>query len=47
MASGKSPIAHHPDAELHVFPNCGHRVMIEQKAARESGAGVPGQKDES
>jgi pimeloyl-ACP methyl ester carboxylesterase len=25
-----------PDAELHVFPNCGHWVMIEQKAAWES-----------
>jgi pimeloyl-ACP methyl ester carboxylesterase len=25
-----------PHAELHVFPNCGHWVMIEQKAAWES-----------
>ncbi|MFE1950073.1 MULTISPECIES: alpha/beta fold hydrolase [Streptomyces] len=25
-----------PDAELHVFPDCGHWVMIEQKAAWES-----------
>ncbi|MFF3494528.1 alpha/beta fold hydrolase [Streptomyces sp. NPDC002795] len=25
-----------PDGELHVFPNCGHWVMIEQKAAWES-----------
>ncbi|RAY13353.1 alpha/beta hydrolase [Actinomadura craniellae] len=25
-----------PDVELHVFPNCGHWVMIEQKAAWES-----------
>ena len=25
-----------PDAELHVFPHCGHWVMIEQKAAWES-----------
>ncbi len=25
-----------PNAELHVFPNCGHWVMIEQKAAPES-----------
>ena len=25
-----------PDAELHVFPNCGHWVMIEQKQAFES-----------
>ncbi len=27
-----------PNAELHVFPNCGHWVMIEQKAAFESTA---------
>jgi pimeloyl-ACP methyl ester carboxylesterase len=27
-----------PNAELHVFPNCGHWVMIEQKAAFESAA---------
>ena len=27
-----------PDAELHVFPNCGHWVMIEQKQAFESTA---------
>ncbi|TQS24974.1 alpha/beta fold hydrolase [Microbispora sp. KK1-11] len=25
-----------PDVEVHVFPNCGHWVMIEQKAAWES-----------
>ncbi|GAA1297568.1 alpha/beta hydrolase [Planotetraspora silvatica] len=25
-----------PDAELHIFPDCGHWVMIEQKAAWES-----------
>jgi pimeloyl-ACP methyl ester carboxylesterase len=25
-----------PDAELHVFPNCGHWVMIEQQAAWEA-----------
>ena len=25
-----------PDAELHVFPHCGHWVMVEQKAAWES-----------
>ncbi|WP_235736560.1 alpha/beta fold hydrolase [Nocardioides alcanivorans] len=25
-----------PDAEVHVFPNCGHWVMIEQKAAWEA-----------
>ncbi|WP_067179431.1 alpha/beta fold hydrolase [Microtetraspora niveoalba] len=25
-----------PDVELHIFPNCGHWVMIEQKAAWES-----------
>ena len=25
-----------PDAELHIFPKCGHWVMIEQKAAFES-----------
>lgn len=25
-----------PDVELHVFPNCGHWVMIEQKAAWEN-----------
>ncbi|MFC4059142.1 alpha/beta fold hydrolase [Planomonospora corallina] len=25
-----------PDVELHVFPNCGHWVMIEQRAAWES-----------
>jgi len=27
-----------PDAELHVFPNCGHWVMIEQKQAFEATA---------
>jgi len=27
-----------PNAELHVFPNCGHWVMIEQKQAFESTA---------
>jgi 2-hydroxy-6-oxonona-2,4-dienedioate hydrolase len=25
-----------PEVELHVFPNCGHWTMIEQKAAWES-----------
>ena len=25
-----------PNAELHVFPNCGHWVMIEQKQAFEA-----------
>jgi 2-hydroxy-6-oxonona-2,4-dienedioate hydrolase len=25
-----------PQAELHVFPNCGHWVMIEAKAAWEA-----------
>ena len=31
-----------PRAELHVFPDCGHWAMIEQKAAFESrGAGLP------
>ena len=25
-----------PDVEVHVFPNCGHWVMIEQKAAWEA-----------
>ena len=25
-----------PDVELHVFPNCGHWTMIEQKTAWES-----------
>jgi len=25
-----------PNAELHVFPKCGHWAMIEQKAAFES-----------
>jgi 2-hydroxy-6-oxonona-2,4-dienedioate hydrolase len=24
-----------PDVEVHIFPNCGHWVMIEQKAAWE------------
>jgi pimeloyl-ACP methyl ester carboxylesterase len=30
------PIRSIPNAELHVFPNCGHWVMIEQKEAFES-----------
>ncbi len=37
-----------PDAELHVFPDCGHGVMIEQKAARESAVlAFPARKDQS
>jgi 2-hydroxy-6-oxonona-2,4-dienedioate hydrolase len=30
------PLRTIPDVELHVFPNCGHWVMIEQQAAWES-----------
>ncbi|MEV7005143.1 alpha/beta fold hydrolase [Streptosporangium sp. NPDC051022] len=33
---GLLPMRVIPDVELHVFPNCGHWVMIEQKAAWES-----------
>ncbi|MCU1644986.1 MAG: alpha/beta hydrolase fold protein [Nocardia sp.] len=36
MDMGLLPMRTIPNAELHVFPNCGHWVMIEQKAAWES-----------